>query len=98
MWALLGFVVIAVYTLAFALARMAKRADDQHPVVLDRTTAMCEHGACRERWTVLVNLGAKGHKWVCDAHVNAVVSEAVEPQFEASGVPELPKRHLAVVR
>jgi len=86
-WAISGLVVLMVYVQVLALCVAAKRADSAI-IVPERTAAMCEYGLCRERWTALVDLGLKGHRYVCDAHVQAVVSETVDPTFAACGVAE----------
>lgn len=72
---------LAVIAWVLCLCIMAKDDDLvlESPVP-ERTAAMCEYGACRERWTVLVHLGLKGSRYVCDQHVEAVVRESVEPE------------------
>lgn len=70
----------------------------------EKRAEMCDFGPCTERWSVVVDLAGKDCKFVCAAHVCAVVRENVEPVFEAMGVPEWPKTpeherpHLEVVR
>jgi hypothetical protein len=80
-----GVIVLCGWTVALALARAAKQADAA-PSLPERTAGMCEYGACREPWSVLVDLGLRGSRYVCAQHVEAVVRENVEPEFEACGV------------
>lgn len=80
-----GFTCAFVLTLSVCLA--AKHGDAvEAPPLLDRTEGMCEYGDCRDRWTVLLDLGPKGSRFVCDHHVDLVVRENIEPEFEAMGV------------
>lgn len=86
LWLVAGQLVVSAWTICICVAsRNADQASATSPQP-ERTAAMCEYGVCRERWTALVDLGSKGNRYVCDAHVDIVVRETVDPDFEAFGV------------
>jgi hypothetical protein len=86
-WVAVGSIVLVALVLAAAFDNAAASADAAHDKALpERTAAMCEYGACRDKWRVLLDLGPKGSRFVCDHHVDAVVRENIEPEFEAGGV------------
>lgn len=81
---LVGFIVGGCIALMLELRRQPPV--ERVEALPERTANMCEYGFCRDKWTTYVNLGLHGFRYVCDKHVEPMLQEYAETEFEAMGV------------